>query len=191
MRAFANRSSGDKVSLAYNGISNSNGAHSYKIQRKTIISGRDPPPNDNAALAPVPTALCLAWRAESFPGEFEITSINARRLVNKTVELEWLLLDHKPDVALVIETWLWDAILESEELPPGYRFVRKERVTRGGRVAVILSERLSFSLIENDFIIEMCCVNIYSFSPPVKIGAANRPHDLNVELMENQYDSVN
>lgn len=105
----------------------------------------------------------------------QVVNINARSLVNKTVELECLLLDHNPDVAVVTETWLSDASFDFEVLPPRYRFVRKDRFTRGGGVTVILSGQLKFAVIDSDASIKTCWVKIDSFTPPLFIVAAYRP----------------
>lgn len=91
---------------------------------------------------------------------------------------------------MVTETWLSDAILDSEVFPPGYQVVRRDRASRGGGVAVILREGLVFSVIDSDPNIETCWVKIDSFSPSLVIGAAYRPPDSKVLVMESMYDFV-
>lgn len=103
-------------------------------------------------------------------------------MANKTVEVKCLLLDHNLDVAVVRETCLSGAILDFDVLPPRYRFVRKDQFAHEGGVALILSERLKFFVIDNHASIKTCLVNIDSFTPPLNIGAAYRLPDPNVAV---------
>lgn len=55
-------------------------------------------------------------------------------------------MSHDPQICVITETWLHDAIGDDEVAPPGYRLYRHDRGSRGGGVAVIKS-RISLLLL--------------------------------------------
>lgn len=60
--------------------------------------------------------------------------------MNKTDELESILLCYEPDVVVLTETWLRNDVLDSELVPDGYVIMRRDRGSRGGGVALIISK---------------------------------------------------
>lgn len=81
-------------------------------------------------------------------------NVNARSLVNKVDQFEALLLEIKPDIVAVTETWLYSDILDHEVTPPGYVIVRKDRETRGGGVALFFKKELRYSVLPGNPSIE-------------------------------------
>lgn len=112
--ASINRSLGDNVRFANDKLFVNNEVYTWDSVKNDKLRLRSPRPDDHAALTPVPTTSSPRWRGGSFTGKFKLININARILVNKTVGLECLLLDHNPNVAVVTETCLSNAILDLE-----------------------------------------------------------------------------
>lgn len=74
-----------------------------------------------------------------------LLNVNARSLVNKTVDFNWLIQTYAPSLICVTETWLNNTISEAEFLPPGFSVLRKDREdSRGGGVAIFLKNSLKF-----------------------------------------------
>lgn len=67
-----------------------------------------------------------------------LLNINTRSVVNKTEQLESLLLSHDPHIVVLTETWLHDGIHDDDLMPPTYNIFHRDRLTRGGGVAVIV-----------------------------------------------------
>lgn len=76
--------------------------------------------------------------------EITILTVNARSIVNKTSCLEQLLLDQEPHIVAITETWLTPDIFNDEIAPPDYAVIRKDRPTRGGGVALLISKSIPF-----------------------------------------------
>lgn len=75
--------------------------------------------------------------------QFRCLNINARSLVNKAVDLESVVMAHKPHVLIITETWLHTDINDYEITPPGYRIYHNDRDSRGGGVAILFQDSLS------------------------------------------------
>lgn len=73
--------------------------------------------------------------------------MNARSVVNKVQPLENLLLLHEPDIVAITETWLSSDILDHEFTPPSYSVIRKDRLSRGGGVALLIRRSISYTLL--------------------------------------------
>lgn len=67
--------------------------------------------------------------------------------MNKIEQLEAILIALNPDIVCITETWLHGDIKDHEIVPPGYTIVRKDRITRGGGVAVLLRQGICYSLM--------------------------------------------
>lgn len=64
--------------------------------------------------------------------------------MNKTDKLEKILLAYAPDILVITETWLHPSIHDSEIIPEYYSLIHKDRDSRGGRVAIIIKNGLTF-----------------------------------------------
>lgn len=124
-------------------------------------------------------------------------NVNARSVVNKTVELEAFLLEHSPDIVTISETWLSCDVCSSHTFPPGYVVLRKDRCTRGGGVAILVRDNVPVTPMPDVDGIEAlwCKVTIGKFS--IYVGTMYRPpgagsdalHVLNEYMQRHLHDS--
>lgn len=76
-----------------------------------------------------------------------ILNINARSIVNKSDQLEAIILGYNPHIVVLTETWLHSGIDDEDVFPPSYSVFRRDRSTRGGGVAVLVKQNLSATLL--------------------------------------------
>ena len=85
--------------------------------------------------------------------------INARSIVYKMSELELYILEEKPDIIGITESWTYEDLQNSELNFEGYTLLRKDRIVgdkiRGGGVMLYISNTLNATvredLIEDNF----------------------------------------
>lgn len=103
-------------------------------------------------------------------------NLNARSLINKIENFNWLIECHDPSVICVTETWLTESILDHEFLPPGYAVLRKDRPCgRGGGVALFIKSGIEFSLLEELPNVESIWCKLKLYDLAIVIGAIYRP----------------
>ena len=103
---------------------------------------------------------------------------NARSLSNKHHELDAFTCTYAPDIFCVCETWLTADTPSGICCPQGYSMVRKDRLTRGGGVAILLSNRLKYNIVSIDEkydCIEIVSVDISVGSDSIRVIAYYRP----------------
>lgn len=76
-------------------------------------------------------------------------NLNARSIVNKTAELEHILLSRKPDLVVITESWLHPSINDSEIIPPNYNILRNDRASRGGGVAIVIRSGIQYVRLDD------------------------------------------
>lgn len=80
---------------------------------------------------------------------------NARSIVNKRNELELYIMEERPDIIAITETWAVESIEDSELKIEGYTMIRRDRIlgekTRGGGVLLYIIE--SVDVIVRDDIV--------------------------------------
>lgn len=83
--------------------------------------------------------------------------------MNKTNQLESVLLSHSPHVVVLTETWLHDEVSDKDLIPPGYKIIRRDRTSRGGGVAIVAKSSVQvISLIQSKDTESLCVkLNIY------------------------------
>ena len=78
--------------------------------------------------------------------------VNARSIMNKKDELELYLIQEKPDIVGITETWLYEEIEDTEISAEGYTVFRKDREkgdkSRGGGVIILAKNELYMSIKE-------------------------------------------
>lgn len=111
-------------------------------------------------------------------------NVNARSLVNKVDQFEALLLEIKPDIVAVTETWLYSDILDHEVSPPGYVIVRKDRETRGGGVALFFKKELRYSVLPGNPSIEAVWCKVQLQKGCVFVGVIYRPPNAETSYLE-------
>jgi hypothetical protein len=117
--------------------------------------------------------------------------INARSIVNKTVEISDHIIEHNIDILSITETWLSDHNTHDVELndicPDGYSIVHVPRLgRRGGGVAVIHKDSIavktepsfkakSFESIELVLTVSSTCIRLVTVyrPPPTKVNASS------------------
>ena len=71
---------------------------------------------------------------------------NARSIINKRNELELYIMEEKPDIVGITETWAVDSIGDSELNIEGYSMIRRDRIlgekTKGGGVLLYITDSL-------------------------------------------------
>lgn len=95
---------------------------------------------------------------------------------------------NQPDIITVTETWLHKEILDREIVPPNYVIVRKDRVHRGGGVAIVLRQGISFSVMPDVLDVEAVWCKVSLNGLTVSIGAVYRPPHAQMAYLESLYD---
>lgn len=114
--------------------------------------------------------------------------MNCRSIINKTHELEAVLLSYQPDIVALTETWMHSGILDHEVVPPGYAILRKDRKTRGGGVALLIRHGIPYTAMPMASDIEAVWCKFYVKDEITYIGVVYRPPDAEVSFLEALYD---
>lgn len=101
--------------------------------------------------------------------------MNVRSLSGKVNDLKLYILNHKCDILAVTETWLDRRTKTSSVNIEGYRFLRRDRDSRGGGVGFYINNNLKFHLIESNSQIEQLWVSIKYKSFSIVCGVIYRP----------------
>lgn len=148
--------------------------------RPTLLLGFDLP-------APRTDQLSSNQSTDSTPSPITVQSdksqlkwglTNLRSIMNKSYELEAFVSTYTPDIFCVCETWLTADTPSGLCCPTGYTIIRKDRPTRGGGVAIFLSNKLKYNIInidENFAGIEIVCVDVFVGSDCSRVIAYYRP----------------
>lgn len=95
-----------------------------------------------------------------------------------------MILLHGPDIIVLTETWLHSNILNEELIPPEYVIVRKDRLTRGGGVAIALKNNISCLQLDEQGSAEMLWCKITIDNTSLLIGAVYRPPGSHLSFLE-------
>lgn len=104
-----------------------------------------------------------------------IVNINARSVVNKSTELEAFIIEHRPDIVTITETWLSPDVPSSDIFPPGYTVMRKDRSSRGGGVAILIRENIYVTPMPEIVDAEALWCKIMIDKSPLFLGTMYRP----------------
>lgn len=102
--------------------------------------------------------------------------MNAQSVVNKCDNLEQILLSYDPHVMIITETWLSSAHPDDVIFPPSYKVYRRDRLGRGGGVAILAKhnvEVLALNQIEQHE--SVCCKINFRGNTVVVIGVYRAP----------------
>lgn len=108
--------------------------------------------------------------------------------MNKTSDLESILLDYDPDCVILTETWLHVEIPDESVIPPSYVMVRRDRDRVGGGVAIVLKRHMSFSRMPDIPQTESVWVKINFINHSLVIGALYRPPTSPLQCFESVND---
>lgn len=117
-----------------------------------------------------------------------LLNINAQSIVNKTVELESILLTYAPHITVLTETWLSDNHSDEDIVPENYKIIRRDRPYRGGGVAVVLNTRTTSILLDQIEDHESLCLQLNVFGNTIILIAVYRPPSSEVEFLTKLYD---
>ena len=122
---------------------------------------------------------------------------NARSIVNKRNELELYIMEEKPDIVAITETWAVDSIDDSELKIEGYTMIRRDRIlgekTRGGGVLLYIIESVNVIRrddIVNSNILECVWCEIVMGGEKSLIGVCYRAPDSTKEQDEALYQMI-
>ena len=105
-------------------------------------------------------------------------SFNARSLVTNLADFHLFVLLKMPAVAAVTETWLNDLYTDTFVCPPGYTVFRKDRLSRGGDVAIFVRKDIHAELELIDCLynnLEVICVDLTFVSQKIRVFTCYRP----------------
>lgn len=95
---------------------------------------------------------------------------------------------NQPDIVTVTEIWLHKEILDSEIVPPNNVIVRKDRKHRGGGVAIVVRQSISFTVMPDVPDVEAVWCKVSLNGVTVSIGAVYRPPHAEMAYLESLYD---
>lgn len=101
--------------------------------------------------------------------------MNARSILNKSSDLESVIVTYKPDVLVITETWLQSDVNDEEVTPRGYGIYRKDRDSRGGGVAIIYREYFHVTRLADIPGIECVIIKLQLDELSLLIGGFYRP----------------
>lgn len=101
--------------------------------------------------------------------------MNARSIVNKTDQLEAVLLAYNPHVVVITETWLHSEICDQDLVPPAYEMYRRDRASRGGGVAVLVKTGINVTRLPDADNTESVCLRLSLFNKSFILYAVYRP----------------
>jgi hypothetical protein len=112
--------------------------------------------------------------------------VNARSLVNKRDELELYIMDEKPDIVGITETWTVESIGDSELNLEGYTMLREDRImgvkSKGGGILLYIKNSINVAerqdMLDKNFQECIWC-DIEICGEKTLIGICYRPPDSN------------
>ena len=122
---------------------------------------------------------------------------NARSIVNKKNELELYIMEERPDIIAITETWAVESIEDSELKIEGYTMIRRDRIlgekTRGGGVLLYIIESVDVIVrddIVNSNILECAWCEIVMGGEKSLIRVCYRSPDSTKEQDEALYQMI-
>lgn len=115
----------------------------------------------------------------------KILNINCRSVVNKTTQLESLLLAQDAEIAVLTETWLSSDIYDSEFVPNDYKVFRKDRDRKGGGVAVLFKSSVKLFKMPDVPDIESIFCKVYIDKVRYVLGVMYRPPNSALAVLNN------
>ncbi|EEC05576.1 conserved hypothetical protein, partial [Ixodes scapularis] len=119
---------------------------------------------------------------------FQLLNINARSLLNKSVDLEHVGIEQEPEVIVVTDTWLHSDIQDNEVCPPGYNIIQNENCGRGANVAIVVDRRLKCTVLQHPPGTESVWCKVHLEAQEVNIGKVYRPPRAKVAVVDKMND---
>lgn len=105
----------------------------------------------------------------------KLAHLNIRSLFPKIGTLREYVLEQNFDVVAITETWLTGDIPSDLVCIPGYKFLRKDRCTRGGGVGIYIKNEIPFTVLQCTRSLEHCWIKIKFNNIDLVIGCIYRP----------------
>lgn len=105
-------------------------------------------------------------------------------------QLELLLLTHDPHIAVITETWLHDGISDDSVISDSYKMFRRDRLSRGGGVAVILKNGIDAVLLNQIDDHESLCLKVNCWGNTVILYAVYRPPNSPLDFLCKLYNHM-
>lgn len=122
----------------------------------------------------------------------DISHVNIRSLIANLGEFKnWVNNDHC-DIVAVTETWLQAGSMIDIVNIDGYKFIRQDRLTRGGGVGMYIKNNLNFSIIFkiSDEVLECIWVKIVIDKIIYAFGIVYRPPNANITIFLERIEEI-
>ena len=121
-----------------------------------------------------------------------IFSSNICSLKNKVTSLNAEILIHQPDIVTIQETWLNHSIPDSDLSIPNFSIIRRDRPSRGGGVAIYISDHLAWSSpdIKITSSVEYLCIDVHLGTKTFRICNFYRPPDSPISWLDSFYETL-
>lgn len=83
----------------------------------------------------------------SFSNQLKVSHLNCRSITPKLDELKLILKNNPLDIFSVSETWLSNVVSDRAVAMPGFKLCRNDRSSRGGGVALYISNKLKYKYV--------------------------------------------
>nr|XP_054917733.1 uncharacterized protein LOC129380525 [Dermacentor andersoni] len=169
----SNRDRGEKVTLVYDKIKINGQVYVWDEHKGARVPvGKKPA---------VPKKKKLT--KHETPSSLVIVNINARSVVNESTEFEAFIIEHRPDILTITETWLSPDVSSSDIFPPGYTVMRKDRSSRGGGVAILIRENIYVTPMPEMVDAEALWCKIMTDLSSLFLGTMYRPPDTFYDML--------
>lgn len=126
--------------------------------------------------------------------KMKIGHLNIRSVFTGFNDFKNIIENYDFDVMMLSETWLTSDVDSIAVNIPGYRFIRKDRVGRGGGVASYVKVDLLCDIINFDFVVndklEFLFINLKINSVNIAVGVFYRPPNTNINQFINDFDNI-
>ena len=175
-----------ETSNYYSSLLNESILNSEPLLSSTPARGHNKPTNKTRVATNKPKQKPLQ--------NLKILNVNCRSICNKAVELENLIQSVDVDIIIGTESWLNSSIKSSEIFPSNMNIFRKDREgSKGGGVFIAVSDKY---IVSHQPQLETECELLWikletTGNKSTYIGAFYRPHENDVNSLENLNSSLN
>lgn len=100
------------------------------------------------------------------------------------------MLHYNPDIVIITETWLHSEVVDTEIVPPGYTIVRHDRSGRGGGVAIVVKNHITFTVLPCPVDVEALWIRIQASGNSLIVGAFYRPPNADDSVITHLQDTL-
>ena len=103
--------------------------------------------------------------------------INARSMLHKLPELQYIAQIANPAIIAISETWLDESVTDSEVKIDGYNIIRRDRVTHAGGVCIYVRDKIGYNArkdLQNDTLEDLWLELLFPKTKPLFVGTCYR-----------------